>query len=249
MFPLRSARGVDRGGLTDDQCGLDRKQSGRRFRIDARHHFEVWRDMDVSEALQDRASAPVGQSVKGKVYHHRARTRPERRDVAFEWSTGGIGSDQCSENELRVHVGDNRASRLEAASVRQSHPARASGTDVDPRDGSAEDQRRAPRFQRGGHRVHDCVCPAFANHHAKGLVDHAFEIGKQRASGDVGREIEVQSPSRHHCLDLRVREPRVQEIPRARQEETQRLEQPPGPSLPPRLPNDFCSGDRGHRGA
>jgi len=33
--------------------------------------------MDVSETLQDRAGAPVGQSVKRKVYHHRARTRPE----------------------------------------------------------------------------------------------------------------------------------------------------------------------------
>ena len=77
--------------------------------------------MDVREALQDRASAPVGQSVKRKVYHHCARTRPECRDVAFEDFTGGIGSDQCSENELRVHVGDDRAPRFEVAPVRQSH--------------------------------------------------------------------------------------------------------------------------------
>ena len=146
MLAFRSARGVDRGGLADDQRGLDGKQSGRRFGIGPRHHFKVRRDMDVGEALQDRSSAPVGQSVKRQVYHHRARTRPECRNVAFEFFTGGIGSDQCSENELRMHVSNDRAPHFEVAPIRQGHPAGASGTDVDPRNGNAEDQRRAARF-------------------------------------------------------------------------------------------------------
>ena len=77
MLTRGRARGIDRGRLADDQHRLGGQQTGGGLGIDAGHHFEVRRDMNIGEVAQRLAGAPVGQIVQREMDHHRARAGAE----------------------------------------------------------------------------------------------------------------------------------------------------------------------------
>ena len=97
----------------------------------------------------------------------------------------------------------------------------------------AEPHFAAGRFDRADHGGDDGVGAALAERHAENLVGHRFQIGKQRAAGDVWREIEVHAPDRHHGLELVVLEILVEPFARRGGKQPRRVGDPSGPARPP----------------
>src|SRR5688572_30687752 len=49
----------------------------------------------------------------------------------------------------------------------------------------------------------DGVRAALAEYHAETLAGHGFEIGEDRAAGDIGGEVEMHAPCGERRLDVR----------------------------------------------
>ena len=202
--------------------------------------------MDISEVLQRRPGAPVGEAVEREVHHHRAGSGAEPRHIPLEFGARGVARDEIAENDFWVDVGDDRL-RVEPLSTLQGHARRRPAGHLDPGDPLAEHELAAFGLERAHHGLHDRVGAAQADHHPETLVDHAFQIGEQGAARDVWRKIEMQAPGRHHRLDLRVFEARIEKVPRRRDEELQRVEKPRSSFLPPGFPDDLGGPPGRHR--
>ena len=58
------------------------------------------------------------------------------------------------------------------------------------------------RDQRARHGIRATL----ADHHAEGLPRHPFQVGEHRPARDIGRKVEVHSPSPQHGTDMRMLE-------------------------------------------
>jgi hypothetical protein len=79
---------------------------------------------------------------------------------------------------------------------------------------STEMQFPAELRQQPGRGADHDIRAAFAERHLETLIRHGFEIGKQRAAGDAGREIEMHAPGADRRLDLLVLKVAIEKIAR-----------------------------------
>ena len=88
------------------------------------------------------------------------------------------------------------------------------------------------------------VGAALAEHHAKALVGHRFQIGEYRAAGDVGREVEMHAPGGKRRLDMGGLEILVEPGARRGKQQARHVERASDALLAPGVP---CgAGERAH---
>ena len=204
--------------------------------------------MHVGEIAQRRTCAPVRQAVKREMDHHRAGTGAEFRDAFRKAGSRRRLGDEFAEHDFRVRVGDDLA-RLQTTPAGERDARRRARAGLDSRDAVAENEFPALCFERANHRPDDRVGAALPNHHAEALVDHAFEVRKEGAARDVGREVEMQPPGRHHRLNLGMCETGVEKVAGRGEQEPQRFVDPAQALLAPGFADDARGGPGGHRRA
>ena len=167
--------------------------------------------MHIGEFAQVRAGAPSRQVAQRQVNHHGRRPGPQ---LGEPLGRRRRGAHKLVEQNARVKIGDHRARRLDALAVCQHDGFRRAAFDRDALHRRIELYLAAGRFDRAAHGGDDGVGAALTERHAEDLIGHRFQIGKQRAAGDVRREIKVHAPDRQHGLELVVLEIRVDPLAR-----------------------------------
>ena len=158
--------------------------------------------------------------------HHGPRPGAEGGNLGVEGRARGILGKQLAENQLGMGIGDHRAARGQNLAAGKAHAGGAIARGLDFLDRAAEMHFAAERLQGGDQRIDHGGGAAFPERHAEALVGHRFEIGKQRAAGDVGGEVEMHAPGRHHHLELVVLEAGVEIFARRRQNEPGEIAEP-----------------------
>ena len=136
--------------------------------------------------------------------HHRARPVAEFLHRRCRSRVAGALRQQLARQRAGRDAGDHRLRRADVSrrDASRTPVARAAGRGDLGHFGVGEDLA-AGRDEHPLQRPDHGVGAALADHHAKALVGHAFEIGEERAAGDVGREIEMHAPGGQRRLHMR----------------------------------------------
>src|ERR1700721_3065693 len=77
--------------------------------------------MNIGEAFQLSASAPVRQGVERKMDHHRAGACANAGDLLVEGLTLRVGAHEPAEHDLRMKVRDHRLLRGDLCPIAKRH--------------------------------------------------------------------------------------------------------------------------------
>jgi hypothetical protein len=134
--------------------------------------------------------------------HHGAGPWLNRLHAPVGFRISAAAGKHFSEDDLRKRIGDHRALGLDLSSILERHTRGPTVSPVDAPDLGIEMDLAAKFLQVPGQRLDHHIGAALAERHAETLVCHGFEIGKERAARDIGREIEMKSPGGERRLDL-----------------------------------------------
>ena len=211
--------------------------------VGPRHHGHIWRKVDIGESAQCRIG-PGGEVAHCQMNHHCRRTGTQS-------GCFGIGAvsrrrEHFAEQMTRMHIGDYRTPRVETAAIVKVNSSSTPVFDNDVVDRGLDQHFAATCRNRADHGLDDIIRSTLSEGHAERLRDHAFEIGKNCPAGDIGCEIKMQPPHRHHGLHLRGFEPRVEPCAGRRQNKTPQFAQKCIAIGAPGIPKGTCDVQGGH---
>jgi hypothetical protein len=233
--------------LSDDQHRLGRQLPGQRIVIGPGHHRERWREMHVSKTAQLRAGAPVRQIRKREMNHHRRRPGPKSGEAIR--SPAWVSFQDSPKQNAGIEVGDDRAPGFDPLAAGKDNTVSGAVGDHDCGDLGGKPHVTPGRRDGADQGGHDRVGTAAADQHAEALLRHRFQVGKQRAAGDVGGKVEMHAPGRHHHLELLMREMFVEPGARRSHQQPRLIGDPSGALCPPGGPDRPQRLQRGHLAA
>jgi len=143
--------------------------------------------------------------------HHGRRSGAKLGELLRRWRRTTY---QLVEQDARMQIGDHRPCRLEVLAACQHHGLGRAPFERDASHRCIEPHLAAGRRDGARHRGDDGVDAALAERHAENLIGHRFQIGKQRATGDIRREVEMHAPHRERGLELVVLEILIEPLAR-----------------------------------